>query len=287
MEEGKGEGESGKNIVLRSSFICEAFFVHKFRAMKTGNKLTYPILKLGACLLVGAACHSAPTTRPRPVQDDPGEIRASREEELTLIAADSEVFAAVVRSQLDGKDDDYPSNLTRFRYDSRPYGTPTGYPEMFAGVQGIDPTLTFAHASQDAIDDVVNNRKRILETASVKEGGPLVLSQCAGARVPAPPPVRGSPTRIRRADVHAGCPKSPQYYLTVGLPIRGQPEGLKNMRDTRGRRVNLGGDVWSVLVTEFAAGPGGWTRSEYAWLFRRNRNRRLELATTVLVGVIE
>jgi hypothetical protein len=221
------------------------------------------------------------------VQDDPGELRATREEELTLIRADSEVFAAVVRAQLDGKDGEYPASLRRFRYDSRPYGTNTGYPEMFAGVQGIDPTLSFAHASQDAIDDVVANRKRVLEATSVTEGGPLVYNQCAGARVPAPPPVRGSATRVRRADVHAGCPKNPEYYLTVGLPIRGQPEGLKEIRDTMGRRVDLGDDAWTVLVTEFAASPRGWTRSEYAWLFRRNRNNRLELASTVLIGVVE
>jgi len=262
--------------------------VHKLRAMRTENKLVNPIFRLGVCLLVGAACHSTPATnRPRPIQDDPGERRATREEELTLISADSEVFAAVVRSQLDGKEDEYPSALTSFRYDSRPYGTPTGYPEMFAGVQGIDPTLTFAHAGQSAIDDLRENRKRILEAASVKEGGPLVYKQCAGARVPEPPPVRGANGRVRRSDVHAGCPAAPEYYLTVGLPIRGQPDGLKNARDTRGRRVNLGGDVWTVLVTQFSAGPQGWTRSEYAWLFKRNRRNRLELANTILIGVIE
>lgn len=244
-------------------------------------------MKLGVCLMVGAACHSTPTTRPRPIQDDPGERRATREEELTLISADSEVFAAVVKAQLDGKEDEYPSPLTSFRYDSRPYGTPTGYPEMFAGVQGIDPTLTFARAGQSAIDDLIENRKRILEAARVREGGPLVYKQCAGARVPEPPPVRGATGRVRRSDVHAGCPAAPEYYLTVGLPIRGQPDGLKSIRDTRGRRVNLGGDVWTVLVTQFSAGPKGWTRSEYAWLFKRNRRNRLELANTILIGVIE
>ena len=35
------------------------------------------------------------------------------------------------------------------------------------------------------------------------------------------------------------------------------------------------------------AGPKGWTRSEYAWLFKRNRRNRLELANTILIGVIE
>ena len=147
---------------------------------------------------------------------------------------------------------------------------------------------SFARAGDDAIGDVIENRKRILEASAAAQGGPFVYKQCAGAGVPTPPPVRGSQSTARRADVHAGCPKQPEYYLTVGLPIRGQPEGLRNARDTRGRRVNLGGDVWTVLVTEFSAAPRGWSRAQYAWLFRRGRwNHRLELANTILIGVIE
>ena len=243
---------------------------------------------LGIFLLLGAACRTVPVEK-RPITEMPVTSReATPEEEIGLIKADSDVFAAVLREQLDAEDDAYPRRLTRFRVDSRPYGTKSGYPEVFAGVQGIDPTLTFARAGQSAIDDLIENRKRLLEATAVAEGGPLVYNQCAGTRVPPPPPVRGSSTRARRADVHAGCPKQPEYYLTVGLPIRGQPDGLKNLRDTRGRKVNLRGDVWTVLVTEFSAGPRGWTRSEYAWLFRRNRwNHRLELANTILVGVVE
>jgi len=93
--------------------------------------------------------------------------------------------------------------------------------------------------------------------------------------------------RVKRADVHAGCPKAPEYYLTVGLPIRGQPDGLRNVRDTRGRRVSLRGDVWTVLVDEHSAGPKGWSWSQYAWLFRRGWRGRLDLASTILIGVVE
>jgi hypothetical protein len=256
--------------------------------MNPPSKLFFPIVVSALCLMIGAGCSSAPVVKPRPVQDDPGDRRASREEELTLLKADSEIFAAVVRAQLEGEDGAYPGHLERFRYDARPYGTDTGYPEVFTGVQGIDPTLTFARAGQDAIDDLIDNRKQILEASAVGVGGPLVYSQCAGASVPIPPPVRGSATRARRADVHAGCPKQPEYYLTVGLPIRGQPEGLRNARDTRGHRVDLRGDVWTVLVTEFSAAPRGWSRAQYAWVFRRGRwNHRLELANTILIGVTE
>lgn len=256
--------------------------------MKPSNNIFFPIAVACSILVGTAGCHSAPVTRPRPVQDDPGPLRATREEELTLIRADSEIFAAVVRAQLDGEDGAYPGHLERFRYDSRPYGTDNGYPETFAGVQGIDPTLTFARAGDDAIHDLIENRKRILDANAVAEGGPLVYKQCAGANVPTPPPVRGSASAARRADVHAGCPKAPEYYLNVGLPIRGQPEGLRNARDTRGRRVDMRGDVWTVLVTEFSAAPRGWSRAQYAWVFRRGRwNHRLELSNTILIGVIE
>jgi len=234
------------------------------------------------CLIAIASCRSA-----QPRQIPSSGRQATPEEEVTLIRADSEVFAAVIRAQLDGGSDDYPYRLERLRYDPRPYGTRTGYPEVFAGVQGIDPTLSFARAGEPAIDQLTDNRKQILQMSGVPAGGPVSYSQCAGVRVPPPPPVRGSAARVKRADVHAGCPKAPEYYLTVGLPIRGQPEGLRNVRDTRGRRVSLGGDVWTALVDEHSAGPRGWSWSQYAWLFRRNWRGRLDLAATVLIGVVE
>jgi hypothetical protein len=244
-----------------------------------------------SCLVAIAGCASAPTPKPRPVQDDPTAARtASPEEELTMIRADSELFAAVVRAQLAGGDDDYPNHLEPLRYDPRPYGTPSGYPEVFAGVQGIDPTLTFARAGESAIDQLIENRKQILKMSDVPAGRPVSYPQCAGAGVPQPPPPRGSrsATRSKRADVHAGCPKTAEYYLTVGLPIRGQPEGLKNNRDTQGRRVALRGDVWTALVDQYSAGPKGWRRSQYAWLFRRARgNGPLELSATILIAVVE
>ena len=236
------------------------------------------------CLIAIASCRSA-----QPRQVPSSGRQATPEEEVTLIRADSGVFAAVVRAQLDGGREDYPFHLERLRYDPRPYGTRSGYPEVFAGVQGIDPTLSFARAGESAIDQLIDNRKQILQMSGAPGGGPISYSQCAGVRVPLPPPVRGSASsaRAKRADVHAGCPKAPEYYLTVGLPIRGQPDGLRNVRDTQGRRVSLRGDVWTVLVDEHSAGPKGWSWSQYAWLFRRNWRGRLDLAATILIGVVE
>jgi len=186
-------------------------------------------------------------------------------------------------------EDEYPHHLDRFRYDARPYGTNTGYPEVFAGVEGVDPTLSFAKASESEIGRVVESRKDILQANAVREGRLVSYPQCAGAAVPVPPPPRGrsSVRRPKPVDVHAGCPKTPEYYLTVGLPLRGLPEGLKDTRDTRGDKVRLRGEVWTILVDETVVEAHGWRRSQYAWLFKRNDEGILELANTILIGVVQ
>jgi hypothetical protein len=245
------------------------------------------VLSLSFCLCVstGVGCRSlAPT-------GDPGAgaspAAVLREREMTLIQADSEVFEAVVRAQLAADDENYPHHLDHVRFDVRPYGTASGYPENFAGVEGIDPTLTFGRAGKSEIEDLVFNRKEVLDAFGAEQGHMPTYRQCAGAGVPTPPPARGSKTRVRPANVHSGCPRSLEYYLTIGLPVRGQPEGLRNGRDSHGRRVSLKGDVWTALVDEHIIGPNGWTVSQYAWLFRRNSAGKLELANTILIGVTQ
>lgn len=255
--------------------------------MRAAQHLTLARLAWSFCLVASAACRSVPSREEPP---SPIARAASPEEELTLIRTDSEVFDAVVRAQLAGRDDEYPYHLEGLRYDSRPYGTPSGYPEVFAGVQGIDPSLSFPRAGNRAIRRLAENRKRILQMNGVPEGGPVAYSQCAGVRVPVPPPPRGSTSAARskkRVDVHAGCPRTPEYYLTVGLPVRGQPVGLRNARDTRGKRVTLRGDVWTTLVDVYSAGPNGWSLSQYAWLFQRDRSGRPVLVSTILISVVE
>ena len=252
--------------------------------MRSAHHLT--LARLGwFCLIATAACRSNPPEPPPPITR-----AASHAEELTLIRADSEMFDAVVRAQLGGGDNEYPYHIERLRYDSRPYGTASGYPEIFAGVQGIDPSLSFPRAGKSAIERLARNRRRILEANSVSEGPAVNYAQCAGARVPEPPPPRGaSASRSKkRSDVHGGCPRTAEYYLTVGLPIRGQPAGLWNARDTRGDRITLSGDdIWTALVDVHSSGPDGWRWSQYAWIFRRGGSGRQELVSTILVGVIE
>ena len=235
------------------------------------------------CLLASSACASAPVSVIGKIEPP--------EREFTMVGIESELFSAVVRAQLAAGDgeDAYPHRLDRFRYDARPYGTNTGYPEVFAGVEGVDPTLSFARASEREIDRVIESRKETLQANAVREGRLVPYPQCAGAGVPVPPPPRGrsSARRPKPVDVHAGCPKTPEYYLTVGLPLRGQPEGLKDIRDTRGDKVRLRGEVWTILVDETAVAAHGWRRSQYAWLFKRNDEGVLELANTILIGVVE
>ena len=246
------------------------------------RRLALAILGWSSCLVLSAACRSGSGA----VRND------ARERPLSLVDVDSLVFAAVVSGQLDGSDDAYPYRLTRVRYASSPYRTNSGYPDVMAGVEGTAPTLSFPRASESEseLNYLINTRKTILRVNGVPEGRAAFYSQCAGVGAPTPPPP--APPRGRSArrgpalNVRAGCPKADEYYLTVGLPIHGQPPGLRNSRDTRGRRVRLDDDaVWTVLVYETAVGPAGWRQSQYAWLFERSRSGGLELAHTILVGV--
>jgi hypothetical protein len=237
------------------------------------------------CAAIISSCRSLPTTGG--AGTEPASAAVLREREMTLIQADSEVFDAVVRAQLAAGDDNYPHHLDGVRIDARPYGTASGYPENFAGVEGIDPTLTFGRAGKSEIEDLVFNRKEVLDALGATQGHMPTYRQCAGAGVPTPPPARGAKARAKTTNVYAGCPRSPEYYLTVGLPVRGQPEGLRNGRDAHGHRVSLKGDVWTALVEEHAVAPNGWTVSQYAWLFRRNKEGKLELENTILIGVTQ
>jgi hypothetical protein len=240
-------------------------------------------------ILAGTACQSLHNREDPPVEPRVYTPRAaSHEEEIRLIRADSEVFAAVVRAQLEAGADEYPYRIDELRYDPRPYGSRTGYPELSAGVQGAAPELYFARAGKSAIEQIAENRKQILQMRGVPEGSPFNYPQCAGVKAPKPPPANRGSTRPKVTSVHAGCPKKPESYVTVGLPLRGQPEGLKNLRDTRGEKVDLGGDVWTVLVDEYFAGPSGWSRTQHAWLFKRSRwSGRLDLAATIQTGIVE
>lgn len=265
-------------------YFATVFFVQTGSdVMKTRpiERSLLAVIGLSCCLILSAACRSGFG----PMRSEPVEPP------LSLFEVDSMVFAAVVRGQLEGSEEAYPYRLTRFRYDSSPYQANVGYPHVLPGVEGGAPALGFPRASksESELNYLISTRKKILRANDVPEGKTAFYSQCAGVGAPAPPPPvqpRGrSARRVTARGIRAGCPKADEYYLTVGIPIHGQPPGLRNSRDTRGRRVRLDSDGWTVLVDETTVGPAGWKQSQYAWVFERNRSGGLELAHTVLVGV--
>jgi hypothetical protein len=249
------------------------------------SKLSIAFTGLFALVAASVACRSAPRVE-SPVGPS---HKATRTEEEMLVVADSELFAAVVRAQLGANGDEYPFRIEDPRYDVRPYGTVSGYPELSAGVQGAAPDLAFGKARQSVINHIVAVRRRILKANGIREGVAVAYPQCAGVRAPTPPPVRGSArNRPKPVDVHAGCPKKTETYITVGLPVRGQPQGLREVRDTRGDIVDLRGDVWMAQVDQRAIGPEGWRLTQHAWLFKRDSEESpLELASTIQIAVIE
>jgi hypothetical protein len=258
--------------------------VQLHRAMNP-SKLSIAFIGAFTLVFVGEACRSAPRVE-SPVGPS---HKATRTEEEMLVVADSELFAAVLQTQLAANGDQYPFRIEDPRYDVHPYGTVTGYPELSAGVQGAAPDLAFGRARQTVINHIVAVRRRILKANGIREGVAVAYAQCAGVRAPTPPPVRTtSRARPKPVDVHAGCPKKMESYITVGLPVRGQPQGLREVRDTRGDIVDLRGDVWMAQVDQRSIGPEGWRLTQHAWLFRRDdEDSPLQLASTIQIAVIE
>src|SRR2546423_12064134 len=125
--------------------------------MITCRPALYSLICVGA--FAPLACKSAPpdvATRPTPVYPN---RPATHEEEVTLIRADSELFAAVVRAQLRARSDGYPLHIDELRYDPRPYGSPNGSPPIGAGGQGAAPGISVPRARHAAIDRDVRTRR--------------------------------------------------------------------------------------------------------------------------------
>jgi hypothetical protein len=211
-------------------------------------------------------------------------------QQVVLIRADSEVFDAVVRGQLAGTEKDYPFHLDGLRFDSRPAGPAAPFQILTTAAYGVDSALRVQLPDSATLDRITRNRKQILNAAGVEEGGHSRYTNCAGVLVPPPPPPKGSPPSAStgRRDLLAKCPRHPDHYLTVGLPVRGQPDALKESPNAKGRRARLSGEVWTVVVEQNSASPSGRMWTQHAWLLTRNPSSgRLELADTFLLGVIE
>jgi hypothetical protein len=243
------------------------------------------IQRVQLCCVAGATVVAASSACSSP----PARTNSSGQQ-TPLVHADSEVFDAVVRAQLAGNQKDYPPHLDGLRFDSRP-STPV-VPFRFTATPSrrTDTSGLFAAPDAATLDRLAANRKQILERAGVEQSAPQSYSNCAGTRVPPPPPPVGSSgsASASQPDIHAACPRRPENYLTVSLPVRGQPIALNDRPDPRGQRVRLTGEVWTVVVERTSAGPSGSMWTQEAWLFTRNPStRRLQLATTIPLGIIE
>ena len=258
--------------------------------MKANKGLSLAILGWSCCLITSAACGSVSV----PARNDP------REPTLALTDVDSQVFAAVVRGQLDGGDDAYPYRLTRFRYDSRPYGTNSGYPEVFAGIQGIDPSLSFPRASQSdsEIQNLIQTRKRILQRNGVRDGERVSYPQCA---------VCWGAWRLRTSWTLSGAARSlgcarrlsEGPRITDGrLPFADNRRGSGTFGDTRGggeagrrcvdspRRRDLGGTNRLETVSVRVAIRSGSFWSTRASEYDPRRRRQIAVRTASVAAIV-
>src|SRR3954470_7617102 len=136
-------------------------------------------MKTSAFILAGVilfACRTLPR----------GEVLSPQD--LALIRADSEVFAAVVHPQVEPG-----AKVQLFRYDSlridpRPYGDPQYFEETAGGSQGFDPSGLFTHPDSALMRRLVQSRSRILKSYGVPEGKGFYYPKCGGTLSPPPPP---------------------------------------------------------------------------------------------------
>ena len=181
-----------------------------------------------------------------------------RREQREILAADAETFESIVRSQMSD------SVSTGFlRVDSRPAGDKDILSVPPASPPGLDPDSSADSATDADPRAVIDQRKEILRDIRVEEGGPFDYPQCGGFRT----------RRFRdTAAVHPNpdCPKTYHRYVTVGVPTRGASSIIAKARRPEVPAPDTTGEIWTVLVTETAVGPGGQQWRQYAWLFRRD-----------------
>jgi hypothetical protein len=200
---------------------------------------------------------------------------AAPREERELAATDAETFSVIVRSQM--TDNASPGFL---RVDARPAGDKeliASTPPSSPGFDPDSPTDTVAEGDNRFITD---QRKEILNDLHIEEGGPFFYPECGGFRT----------RRFRDTGVvhpEPDCPKGFRRYVTVSLPTRGASVVAKARRP-ESPPPDTSGEVWTVLVTETAVGPGGQQWRQYAWLFRRDpQTGHLDVAEKLLMSWAE
>jgi hypothetical protein len=200
----------------------------------------------------------------------------------TIVGVDSEAFEFVVRMELTGNGNNYPFKLTGLRVDARPESThpSSGFPSAAGMSAGVLVPRDSALA-QFRLRNVIATRRVILKKLGVPEGGYLPYPKCAGTLAPPAgpglPPVRGE------------CPSESHSYVLIENPVRGVASELDALNQARGAKpIDTTGEVWSVVVEERMAGPGGQMWQRHAWVLGRNpASGKLRLLDTILLAIAE
>lgn len=231
------------------------------------------IVAFGIAGIAGLACRTVETNNFSPA-------------DLGLIAADSEVFDAVVVPHAAALSKPFLLDRGGARFDSRPYGGQARFAGADGGSNGDSPSL-FAVPESSTVARMIDVRRLVLKKNRLTEGGPFSFQNCAGTLTPPPPPSASS-VSSRSSDLKAGCPNHEVTYISVGVPARGMPKELRQMQAGDPKPVDPSEVVWSVVVEESSAGSGGQNWQRHAWLLTRNPlNHRLEVAQTILMAWAE
>jgi hypothetical protein len=198
-----------------------------------------------------------------------------------FIRADGEIFESVARSQVTDSASTPSRTTSALRFDSRPAGDNAelaGAPDRPAH---LELTANGDSLADDALDAIVEQRKDILQSVGIEEGGPFDYPLCGGALT----------RRTKGSTVVLPVPKCPGFvrrYLTVGLPYRGVSPILERVRPAGVLAPDSTGESWTVLVTESSVGPGGQQWRQYVSLFHRDPGSgRLSLAERFLLSWAE
>lgn len=208
-------------------------------------------------------------------------IGCSLERERAIVGADGQIFESVARDQLVGPRDTLGVTASPLRMDSRPAGDNTDLaatPERPKRLELGDSTDVIPPGVTEVI---VEQRKGILASLGIADGGPFDYPDCGGART----------RRSRDSTIALPAPKCPPQvsrYVTVGLPFRGASPILDKVRPPNSPAPDSSAEMWTVLVTESSVGPGGQQWRQYVSLFRRDpETGRLTMAERFLLSWAE
>lgn len=233
----------------------------------------------GLILVAGLACQSMPARESLSLED------------AALTRADSEVFAAVIRPQLEPGVDSVLYGGASLRVDSRPYGEGVRFRDVAGGGTGLGSRELFQVPDSAMMRRLTANRKRILASNGLKEGSAFSYPKCGGTLAPPPPPPpsgSAQPTSANRSSSRDGCPPTDENYVNVGVPVRGVPESLKKLQSPARKPVDITGDFWTVIVNDYHAGPSGQNWFQYAIVLRRDpQTARLRAAAKRLLSWAE